>query len=188
MGYNKAFIRLDHETIIERAVRVFTKIFSETMIVADDVPAYEGLGLKVFTDIYKGAGSIGGIYTALMHTTGTHAFVVACDMPWLDPDVIKAVTRHASKGEGTSEEFDAAIPFIDGRYHPMHALWSKSCIEPMEEMIKGGELRISRLIERILVKTLRLEDFKGLRAARSVENVNTPDDLTRVHARQPREE
>lgn len=184
MGHNKAFIRLDGETIIERTVGVFKKLFDETMIVANDSPTYEGLGVNVYTDICKGAGSLGGIHTALMQATSDHVFVVACDMPWLDPDVIKVVLSFAvSPDEARVERTDAVIPFIEGRYHPMHSLYFKSCISPMEEMIKGGELRISSLIERINVRTLKAGDFGGLPVARSVENVNTKEDLERVQAR-----
>ena len=173
MGFNKALIEINGETLIQRTVKTFQKVFDETMVVTNDVLLYENLGVKVVADIYKGAGSLGGIFTALFHARGEHAFVAACDMPRLDIDCIKRVVS-------STDDCDAVIPFISGRFHPMHALYSKRCMKTMEGMIKEGNLRISDLIEKIKVRRLTIEDFAGLPIASSVENINTKEDLARL--------
>ncbi|TAN62740.1 molybdenum cofactor guanylyltransferase, partial [bacterium] len=68
MGFNKALIKTNDETIIERTIRLFKGIFDHTFIVANDVLLYENLDTPIFADIHKGAGSLGGIYTALVHS------------------------------------------------------------------------------------------------------------------------
>ncbi len=173
MGFNKAFIKIGGEPIIERAVRLLKAGFEDVNIIANDIVLYEGLGVPVFADIIKGAGSLGGIYTALFHASTEAVFVAACDMPYMDLGVIRKVS-------GEADGFDAAVPFINGRLHPLHAAYSKRCMKTIEEMIKGGNLRITDLFEKIRAKRLTEDDLKGLPFESSVENVNTKEDLERV--------
>lgn len=174
MGFNKAFIKVDGTTIIERAIGVFRKEFDQVYIVANDIQLYESLDVRVYADLIKGAGSIGGIYTALFHSPTDFVFVAACDMPFLDAASIKKITE-AAKGDS-----DAVVPFIGGRFHPLHAAYSRKCMKPMERMIRDGKLRINDLLEGIRVRALSEKDFKGLPIEKSVENVNTKEDLTRI--------
>lgn len=176
MGFNKAFIKTDGETIIERSVRLFRVEFDEVFIVANDILLYEGLSARVVADIIKGAGSLGGIYTAVFHAKGDRAFVAACDMPYLDPGAIKKTIEFPLGG------FDAIVPFIGGRYHPMHAVYSRKCLKPIKAMIDEGNLRINDLFEFIRVKKLTEDHFKGLPIEASVENVNTREDLKRIES------
>ena len=172
MGFNKAFIELEGLTVAARAVAVMTAIFDSPIIIADNTTLYSHLGLPVYPDVIKDAGSLGGIYTALHHSKD-YAFVAACDMPWLDAGCIKRVLENVD-GE------DCVIPFISGRLHPMHAAWSKRCMGETESMINRGNLRINSLLERLNIKRLTEGYFTGLPIERSVENVNTPEDLERT--------
>lgn len=170
MGFNKALIKIDGSTIIERSVRLFKDGFDEVMIIANDVAAYENLDTRIYTDIYKGAGSLGGIYTALFHSASDYAFIAACDMPLLDLPSIKRMLEQDRKS-------DALIPFINGKFHPLHGLYSKRCMKTIEAMIKEGNLKINDLLSKINTVKLTEEAFDGVPIALSVENVNTEEDL-----------
>ncbi len=172
MGFNKAFIEIDGSTVAARAVAVMTSIFDSPIIIADNTTLYSHLGLPVYPDVIKDAGSLGGIYTALYHSKD-YAFVAACDMPWLDAGCIRRVLENV-------EDEDCVIPFISGRLHPMHAAWSKRCMGEIETRINKGNLRINDLLKHLRLKRLTEEYFRGLPIERSVENVNTPEDLERT--------
>ncbi|MBW7956266.1 MAG: molybdenum cofactor guanylyltransferase [Deltaproteobacteria bacterium] len=173
MGFNKAFIDTPQGTIIERTVLVVESIFDPVFIIANDIALYGGLGPLVHEDIIKGAGSLGGIYTALYRSESEHAFVTACDMPHLDAGCLMAVAERAS-------EADCVIPFIGGMLHPMHAAYSKRCMSAIEEMVRAGNLRINDLFGKVDTVRLTEKDFPGLDISKSVENVNTRDDLKRA--------
>ena len=172
MGYNKAFIPTAEGPIIERTVRIMSSIFEIPFIVATQVATYNRLGVPVYPDIIAG-GSLGGIYTALSLSEKDNVFVTACDMPWLDDACIRAVALRAGK-------VDCVVPFIGGRLHPMHAAYSRRCLDAIEKMIKGGNFRINSLFDRIDALRLTEKDFTGLPIERSVENVNTEEDLLRA--------
>lgn len=179
MGTNKAFIDLGGETIIERAVRVLAPLFDEFFIVANDIPAYRGLGVEVYPDLIEGAGSLGGVYTALERSGTEWCFVAACDMPLIDARAVGAVMEAALE-EG--ECFDVVVPFCGGRTHPMHGAYRRGVAGTAGEMIRSGELRINGLLDR--VRTLRLDtgyfNRRGLDIERSVANVNRASDLERL--------
>lgn len=173
MGFNKALIKTNDETIIERTIRLFKGIFDHTFIVANDVLLYENLDTPIFADIHKGAGSLGGIYTALVHSKTAYTFITACDMPLLNPAAIRKVVQSATKT-------DVVVPYIDESFHPMHAAYSKRCVKPIEEMLKTNDLRIHRLLEKVRVKKLLLEDFGNIAIKESVANINTKEDLEKL--------
>ena len=172
MGFNKAHIKVGSETILERNIKLFAEIFDSTMVVTSLDTPYTGLPARVVTDIHPGAGSLGGIYTALFHADGP-VFVAACDMPGLDPGAIRA-TITASE---IDTEFGACNPFIEGREHPMHALYRQSCLKPILKMIEGGRLRVSGLLKELHVLRLTDDNFKDIAIAASVANINTPEEL-----------
>ncbi|MCP3677239.1 MAG: molybdenum cofactor guanylyltransferase [Deltaproteobacteria bacterium] len=172
MGFNKAFIKVNGRTIIEGAIETLRHTFSHLIVVAssDNILEYEHLNITVFADVYAGAGSLGGIYTALFHSPSPYCFVAACDMPLLDSGIINRMVNEA-KGH------DAVIPSINGRFHPLHAIYSRRCMTPMEEMIRGGDLTIGNLYQRINVKGLDEEFFHDSPALPFLTNLNTTDQL-----------
>jgi len=173
MGFNKAFIKVGGVTIIELGLRTLRSVFDNVNVIANDTTIYSVFGVAVWPDEVKGAGSLGGVYTALLRSSGDRVFVTACDMPTLDASAIRKTVDLFTAG-------DAAVPFIGGRYHPMHAVYSKSCIKTIEEMIRARDLRINGLLDRIKVQRLTEEDYGGLDIAASVTNINTRDDLAKA--------
>ncbi len=171
MGTNKAFITVDGSPIITGVLTVLQGLFDERLIIADDVKLYSGLGAATLPDAFKGAGSLGGIYTALLHASSETVFVCACDMPDINTEAVRRVITTPL------DDALAVVPFISRRLHPMHALYSQECLTPIEEMIKAGNLRIMDLFKKIKIKRLTEADFKGLDIRGSVANINTQEEL-----------
>jgi len=177
MGANKAFIEIEGKPIIERVLGVMREVFDKRLIIADEVNLFKDYGETALPDFYTGAGSLGGIYTALLNSDSDITFVTACDMPDINTEAVKRLVSTPSGGAL------AIVPLIGGRLHPMHALYGTWCLEPIEEMIKKGELRIQDLFKRIEIKTMTEDDFPGIDIAASVANINTRDELSRRWAK-----
>ena len=181
MGSNKAFIEVEGRTIIERAIETLRDLFSPLILVAskENILDYQHLNVTVVADVYEGAGSLGGIYTALFHSPSPYCFVTACDMPYLDGEII---TRMCASAGG----HDAVIPFINDRFHPLHALYSRRCMEPMEEMITAGDLTIGNLYPHISVRKLDEAFFHGPSDLAFLSNLNTEEDLKELTGKKDR--
>lgn len=173
MGFNKAFIDIDGKPIIYKTVNLFKELFDEIIVVTNDPCGYEELNCLTVTDIFKGAGSLGGIYTGLFHSSSEYNFVAACDMPFLNKEAITRVIK-------LSEGWNATVPYIMARYHPLHAVYSKKCIKPIEEMIKAKDLRIANLFQKVKTRKIGEIEWTGSETLSSLDNINTKKDLALI--------
>ena len=116
--------------------------------------------------------SLVGIYTGLLHTNGP-AFVCACDMPFLNPGLI----RHLG---ALIEGVDAVVPRHDGTYEPLHAFYTPACLDPIRRCLARGD-RNTGFLSEIRVRTVEGEEIRRFdRDLRSFVNINTPEDYARV--------
>jgi molybdopterin-guanine dinucleotide biosynthesis protein A len=176
MGTNKAFIEVDGVPIIKRVLGVLEKVSDELLVIADDVKLSGGLGAIALPDAVTGAGSLGGIYTTLLHASSDEVFVAACDMPDISEDAVRKIIT-APRGGAL-----VVLPMVGGRPHPLHALYTRDCLAIMEEMIRGGRLRIGEFLGKVKVLALSERDFEGIDISASVANINTRDELLSLRA------
>ncbi len=137
MGSNKAFIEFGGRRLIEATVDRLAGLFPEVLIIANDLDLYAYLGVKVIRDLIPDSGSLGGIYTGLSAASHLKCFFVACDMPFLNPDLIALLVREV-------EGWDVVVPRVRGELQPMHAVYAKSCLPFIKEAIDMGKLKIAR--------------------------------------------
>ena len=131
---------------------------------------------KAVVDIYPDCGSLGGIFTGLSAAANEWAFVVACDMPFLNAELIG---RMLSLRTG----YDAVVPMLDGYPEPTHSAYSKACLPHIERRLEARRLRIAGFFDDVRVRYVSEEEVDALDAGRlSFFNVNTPEDLARAHA------
>src|SRR5262249_58187195 len=95
-------------------------------------------------DRYPDGGALGGIFTGLEAAGGDAVFNVACDMPFLQPDVVRLVVAHAG-------DADVVVPRVDGQYETMHALYAKACLPAMRARLEAGPPKITRFFPHVPV-------------------------------------
>jgi molybdopterin-guanine dinucleotide biosynthesis protein A len=122
-------------------------------------------------------GPLGGLYTALTATTSAHIFLVACDMPFVSPGLVKAMVAFAE----TRCDADVVSLEANGRVQPLHAVYARGCLPAVERALKGSDHSLHALLAQLAVvaidaETIRREDQDGL----SAFNVNTPEDWQRA--------
>lgn len=179
MGEDKRFLRVGEATLLARTVSVMAQVFQEVLIViAQDSPPLEIPGCAVLRDLIADCGSLGGLYTGLAAATGERIFVVACDMPFLNPDMIRwFVDRDPA--------VDIVMARLPSGLQPLHALYGKRALPAFERMAIARELRIKHIVsEPSLRTTIVLPDEWGDLdpLAQSFQNVNTPADLDAARA------
>ena len=102
--------------------------------------------------------------------------MVACDMPFLNPDLIARILT-------LRDNHDAVVPVLDGFPEPTHAAYSKACLPHIERRLKSNQLRIAGFFEDVRVKLLSEDEVEPFDPEHlSFFNVNTPDDLARAVA------
>jgi len=176
MGQNKAFLEVQGERIIDRIGRILVELFDEVLLVTNSPPDYLDLNLRTVTDLYREKGSLGGIFTGLFHASFSHAFVAACDMPFLRPALISHLVRLAPG-------YDIVIPRTEDGLQPLHAVYSRKCLPFMEDLLRKGNLKILDFFHQVKKREVLPEEiipFDPQRA--SFLNLNTPEDLARIQS------
>ena len=173
-GRPKALLELGGRRIIERVVDAVTPAVSDLLIVTNTPELYAFLGLSMVADVYPDRGSLGGIYSGLKAAAGDAAFTVACDMPFLHPEVVRLVVERAGSG-------DVVIPRFCDQLETLHAAYAKSCLPHIEERLVAGRLKIVEFFERVRVVEIPEAEIARFRDPAIVfMNVNTPDELDRA--------
>ncbi|GAH05860.1 unnamed protein product, partial [marine sediment metagenome] len=103
--------------------------------------------------------------------------IVACDMPFLNPDLL------AFEREKLMEtNSDVAIPEANSGLEPFHAVYRRStCLEPVKSALDAGKWRVDAWFYQIKLLALKSEEMRLYDPHLvSFWNVNTPEDL--LHA------
>ena len=173
MGEDKRHLLVGEQTLLERGLDVLRSTFQDVLVViAQDSPPLD-VEAHVVRDLVPDCGSLGGLYTGLMQAATPYIFVVACDMPFLDPAVIAQFTSRRT-------DADIVMAKLASRIHPMHALYSKRCLPVVERMIQARQLKIQEMVsDRSLhVRYVTEGDLRAIDpSGRSFQNVNTHADL-----------
>ena len=172
MGVNKAFLEINGVRLIDHILSVYRKIFSEIIIVTNEPLAYAGFpDTTIVTDIYKGKGSLGGIYTGLFYARNDYAFVAACDMPSLNTEFILFLIEQISN-------YEIVVPELPEGFQALHAIYSRRCLPAIQKMILADKLKISGLFKDIRSLKITEDKIKHFNHdGRLFLNLNTPEDL-----------
>jgi molybdopterin-guanine dinucleotide biosynthesis protein A len=161
MGRDKAFVELDGRPLIEHVIhRVSLLEPSEVILITNQAEPYQYLGLPTFPDILPDNGALGGLHSAIYHSTQDFVLVVACDMPFLNPDFLKSM-------QAQLDDCEALVPRKEGIPQCFHAFYNKSCLPVLERQIHLKQLKINKVYQQL--KTRFLDAQEGL----SFYNVNT---------------
>ena len=187
LGREKLAEVIAGKSLIERAISRLSALSPEILIVISQkqarssLPSYTYPEAKTVVDLYPETGSLIGIYTGLVHSSNFLNLVVACDMPFLNLDLLRYMVEI---GPG----FDVVIPRIGDEMEPIHAVYSKNCIKPMEDLIKQGNLKVTGFFDSVKVRYVGDEELDRFNPEHlSFFNVNTEADLKRARTLAARE-
>jgi molybdopterin-guanine dinucleotide biosynthesis protein A len=174
MGQDKAFLSIGGRPVIERVIQRVTPLSDDVTIITNAPDKYHHMGFRMVCDVHPGKGSLGGIYTAIHATRHPHCLVVACDMPFLNPDLLRYL---ASLAPG----FDVVIPRVEAFPETMHAIYGKGCLEPIERQLLADRLKIIGFFKDVRVRYVERDDVARFDPTfRSFLNMNTPADWERM--------
>ena len=179
-GWTKAHQTIGDKSLIEWVIDRLAKISTELIIVTGQDDSFTSLtatiplSLKIMTDIHVGKGPLGGIYTGLVALQSPRAIVVGSDMPFLSTALLGYMIQH-------SQAFDAVIPRIGKWIEPLCAVYSRSCLAPIQRLLERDELMVSKLFTMVKVKYVEEAEIDRLDPKRlSFFNINTKADLDKA--------
>jgi molybdopterin-guanine dinucleotide biosynthesis protein A len=179
MGSDKALVPLLGKPMILQVYERIKSLADEVLITTNHPEDYKFLNLPLFPDLVRDRGALGGLFTAMMVAKYPIVAVVACDMPFVSPDLL-AMARDRL----VSNRVDAVIPRTDNGYEPLHAVYRRSnCLSAVKEALYSDDWRVISWISKVKVafiepQELRILDPEGI----TFWNINTIGDIQRAEA------
>jgi molybdenum cofactor guanylyltransferase len=176
LGQDKALLPLpDGRPLVAHVVARLAPLVAEVVVVATDGERFGPLPARVVPDVLPDGGALGGIYSGLAAARQEHSLVVACDMPALSLPLL----RHLL---GQPRDFDVLLPRLaSGQAEPLHAVYSKACLEPIRRQLAAGRHRLISFHGEVRVRYVEEAELRDYDPElRSFFNVNTPADLAEL--------
>jgi len=178
MGKDKAGLKLDGRLMILQSIARKLLTISDEVIVATDGRRYDDLIIRVkwVDDVYPGAGSLVGLYSGLKEASSDYALVVACDMPFLNLELLRYMIA-------LPRDYDILAPRMGDKIEPLHAIYSRNCLTAIARLLEAGHKKIMDLYDEVRVRYISQEVIdKYDPEHRSFFNINTPDQLAEARA------
>lgn len=174
MGSNKALLPYRGGRFIEAIHRRMAELFSEVLLVTNNPEQYPFLRCRKVPDLIPGRGALAGIHSALHHCRTPYIFAVACDMPYLNAELIRFLVSRA-------EGHDVVIPESDKGVEPLHAVYGRSALAAVEEALAAGRRRLVSFFADVRVASVGAAEVARFDPAfRTFSNVNTPEEYFRL--------
>jgi molybdopterin-guanine dinucleotide biosynthesis protein A len=178
MGQDKASLVLGGRTLLQRAVDAVSVVATEVVVVlrpGAPPPEVEGLTeVRFVEDEAPNEGPLVGIVSGLACAQAPVVLIVACDQPFVRPELLRLLAERA-------REHIAVVPFVDGLPQPMCSAVRFEALPVLREFVASGSRAANALAD--LPGALRLErdgwgeaDVEG----RSFIGVNTPEEFERA--------
>lgn len=172
MGRNKALTDVGGKPLLAIVAGKLSEWFGAPPLLVTNTPEiYAHFNLPMTGDIFPDIGPLGGIHAALRLSTKPHIFVVACDMPFLNRELLCYMAEEAG-------DYDLVVPCDGDRLEPLHAIYSVACLPAVEECLRRGEKKIIVFFPEVRARYLGQKEVEQFSPDGLVfMNVNTPAEL-----------
>jgi len=174
MGEDKAILDFAGQAMIERVISRIKHLADEVLITTNNPLKYRFLKLPLIPDVVPRRGALGGLFTAINAANYPIVAVVACDMPFINANLIKAEIDLLEQTQS-----DLVIPQTSAGMEPFHAVYRReACIPPIKSALDSGQWRVDAWFDQVELYPLSTEIIlKYDPQLLSFFNVNSPQDL-----------
>jgi molybdopterin-guanine dinucleotide biosynthesis protein A len=174
MRSDKVLAKLRGVTLLENALARMGKVFQDLILVTNQPQAYRAYipeQVRIVSDIIPGGGPLSGIHAGLTRAGNPHIFAVACDMAFLNVDLIRYML-------GLIPGYDCVVPRIGPYCQPLFALYSKRCLPVIEAALAAGDTKISEIYDQVATRYVDETRISQYDAPEIIFfNINHPADL-----------
>jgi molybdopterin-guanine dinucleotide biosynthesis protein A len=171
MGSDKAFLQLDGETLLCRALKLAGLLTREIKIVGK-AEKFAAFG-SVIEDVYPDRGPLGGIHAALSASATELNLMLAVDVPFVVPEFLEYLIVQARESRAL-----VTVARVSSRLQPLCAIYRREFANIAGQSLREGKNKIDGLFA--IVETRVIEEDELVQAgfwAAMFRNLNTPEDL-----------
>jgi molybdopterin-guanine dinucleotide biosynthesis protein A len=173
MGRDKAALLLGGEPLLRRTVGRLRLALAEVIVVGSPALAPLVPDTPLVPDAWPGRGPLGALATAFSATDAPWVALVACDMPFIQPALIREIARRAL----ASHDIDAVTLRGARGAEPLHSAYSRACLPLALERLATDDASLRGLLALARVAEVSPSEARLLDpAGRSTFNANTPEE------------
>lgn len=171
MGQDKALMPFLGRPLIAHSVDRLKDLADELLITTNHPENYSFLRVPLIADILPGMGALGGLYTALAVSREPLVAVIACDMPFVAPALLRA-----QRDLLLQEDADVVIPRSPDGLEPLHAIYRRAaCLPAVDAALRAGERKMVAWYPAVRLRVMSPEEVSIYDPGfQSFVNVNTP--------------
>ncbi|MBN3035723.1 MAG: molybdenum cofactor guanylyltransferase [Bacteroidales bacterium] len=140
------------------------------LLISTSHQGYMKYGYPLIVDEIPGMGPLSGIVTCMKHSGGNDFIVAACDLPYLNPELIRYILCHKT-------EFQALVPVWGGQIRPLCSYYQRSIIPFAEKCIRENRLAMVDFLQEIRAGWLHIPKEHPLFSTSLFRNINSLSDL-----------
>ena len=172
-GKHKGNLMCENETFVQRLINEMTKVSDKIWLSYGNTVHAEYDKCRIVQDIHTDCGPIGGIHAGLSEAENEKAIIVACDMPFMRAEFFGNLM------EQMDEETDIIVPVVDGRIHPLAAIYKKRILPVVESQIQSGNYRLRKILDQVNTKYIDVSD--DARMVEMLRNINTVEEYQQIN-------
>ncbi|NTX10651.1 molybdenum cofactor guanylyltransferase [Myxococcus sp. CA056] len=179
-GVPKGMLEVEGRTVLARLLALAPR-FGEVLLVANAPEPYARYALRTVADVVPDKGAPGGVHAALSAARTPWVVAVACDMPFISPDVLRVLL------DARGDDVDAVCFDAGGRVEPLLAVY-RAALARVWRATLSEDPSLRQLLSRFRARLLPESALRAVDPSlRALVNVNTPQDLTRYAVTLPGE-
>jgi len=175
MGTDKSMLEIEGRPIIERMCERLAACFEQRLISANEADKYAFLGFDIVPDKVPEQGPLMGIASALEASDNELNFVIACDIPHINIPYVRRMLAEANRVDIVIPTHSVLRTTGDKKYEPLFAVYRKSTLKAINEVLSAGGRKISDIFTRCRVKYIDLGDAEWF------VNLNTKAEYEQYH-------
>jgi molybdopterin-guanine dinucleotide biosynthesis protein A len=168
---DKAFLRLQGQPLLARALALAGTVAAEVRIVAAS-GKFQEYG-PIVEDAYPGCGPLAGIHAALASTTAELNLILAVDMPFVESRFLDYLLSTASQSGAL-----VTVPHAAGGWQPLCAVYRREFAAVAEQSLRNGRNKIDALFAQVETRVIAEAELNRMGFSTSLfRNLNTPEEF-----------
>jgi phospholipid/cholesterol/gamma-HCH transport system ATP-binding protein len=177
MGTDKAFVMLDGRTLLARALDLARSVSDDVRIVGDSAK-FKSLA-PVVEDIFPDCGPLGGIHAALRGPSHELNLVLAVDLPFLSPELLRYLIGRARESSAV-----VTVPRSGKGWQPLCAVYRREFAGAAETALRAGRYKIDALFDTVGVQAVQESELgEAGFPPTAFSNLNTKEELEAAETR-----
>lgn len=170
MGQDKGLMEYRGIPLVKHAINVLQPYCNE-LIISSNQDGYQQFGFRVVPDVIPGKGPLGGICAAMACSSSKWNLVVACDMPFLQPEAIALLIASVSSHQ-------AYVAGYGNRVEPLFAIYSSFALTELQNLLQQDCLKMQNVVSHLNAQIVDFTDYINTHPL-IFSNFNKPDDVSK---------